>query len=213
MTVPAAAPAANPDPAPPAAPPAGAPPAAPPAAPAADPKPGDPPAAPASKDGQAPPAPKAPEKYALTAPEGGRIDAQVLEQIEASARAEGLSNEAAQQRVDAHAALIDAQATRFHEETTADAVYGGTHLDETTKLASAALDKIRPAGTPRGDAFRALLHRTGYANNLEVVSLLADLGKRWAEDGNAGGGGGGGDVKAAHEILYDAEAKKAAANS
>ena len=209
-TAAAAAPAAtNPDGTPvesPAAAP-GAPPAAEPkpAGAAPDPKPGDPPAAPkpASKDG-APAASKAPEKYALTVPEGGRIDDSVLAQIEASARAEGLSNEEAQQRVTDHNAVIEAQAARFYEETTADPVYGGAHLEETTKLAGLALDKLRPAGTPRGDAFRATLHRTGYANNLEVVSLLADLGKLMREDGSVGssGGSGGADTVPLANALY-----------
>lgn len=155
-------------------------------------KPGDKAAdTPAGKDGQAKPESKAPEKYALTTPDGGRIDAHTLAAIEATARAQGWTNEEAQQHVDAHAAAIDTQSAQFLEETTADPIYGGAQLEATTKLASAALDKLRPAGTPRGDALRALLHRSGYGNHLEVVSLLADLGKLMAEDSTIGIGTGG----------------------
>lgn len=135
---------------------------------------------PGSKDGA--PASKAPEKYDLTLPAGGRIDAQDLTAIETLARSQNWTNEEAQQRVNDHAAAIDAQSTQFLETTKADATYGGDKLPETLKHASAALDHFRPKGTAQGDAFRALLDKSGYGNHLAVVSLLADLGKAMAED-------------------------------
>jgi hypothetical protein len=157
---------------------------------------------PAGTEGTAEQKPKAPEKYALTIPAGNRLDPSDLPAIEALAREQDWSNEEAQQYVTDRIAAVDAQSEQFRGLTEADPVYGGAHLEATKKLAGAALDKLRPAGTPRGDAFRALLHRSGYGNHLEVVSLLADLGKAMAEDGTAGGSGGGG-TPAAHEILYD----------
>ena len=147
---------------------------------------------PAGKDDQAKPESKAPEKYTLTIPQGARLTSDDLTTIEAEARAADLSQEDAQAYVADVAAKVEAQSTAFRQVTEADPVYGGAHLDETTKHATRALDKLRPAGTPRGDALRALLHRSGYGNHLEVVSLLADLGKLMAEDGTAGGSGGGG---------------------
>jgi len=144
---------------------------------------------PASTDGQAPPESKAPAKYALTLPDGGRIDEHDLATIEAHARQQGLTNDEAQALVTPHADAINAQSARFTDETKTDAVYGGAQFDSTIKHANAALDILRPKGTPRGDAFRGLLAKSGYGNHLEVVSFLADLGKLMAEDGSYGAGG------------------------
>lgn len=125
---------------------------------------------------------KAPEKYALTLPAGGRIDASDLTAIETVARAQNWTNDEAQQRVNDHAAAIEAQSAQFLEQTQADPVYGGAHLPETLKHASAALDHFRPKGTPLGDALRGLLDKSGYGNHPAVISLFADLGKQMAED-------------------------------
>jgi hypothetical protein len=153
-------------------------------------KPGEQPAkTPAGKDDTATPESKVPEKYTLTLPDGGRIDDHDLATIEALARESNWSNEEAQARLEAHAEFIESHSQAFRTITESDPVYGGRHLEETTKFADAALNKIRPKGTPHGDAFRALLFKSGYDNNLEVVAFLADLGKSWAEDGTAGGGG------------------------
>lgn len=147
---------------------------------------------------------KAPEKYALTLPENGHLDAHDLTAIETIARQQGWTNEEAQQRVNDHAAAVAAQSAHFTEQTKADPVYGGAKLPDTLKHAGLALDKLRPAGTPRGDAFRALLDKSGYGNHPEVVSLLADLGSAMAEDKTTGahGGGGGGATKDAATTLY-----------
>jgi hypothetical protein len=160
---------------------------------------------PASKDDTAKPESKAPAKYTLTLPDGGRIDAHDLATIETLARAQGWSNEDAQARVNEHAAAIEAQTAQFLVDTTADTVYGGAQLDATLKHATAALDHFRPKGTPRGDAFRALLDKSGYGNHLEVVSLLADLGRLMAEDGTAGGSGGSGETRDAATLIYGAD--------
>lgn len=170
---------------------------------ATDPTPGEKPAEkPASKDGAPSEKPKAPEKYTLTLPDGGRLDQTDLDAIAKVAKAEGWSNEEAQARVLAHAAAIEAQSAHFLETTKADPVYGGAHLDESLKHASRALDTLRPKGDPRGDSFRTLLDKSGYGNHLEVVAFLADLGKLMAEDGTAGGSGGA-SPKHPAEILYD----------
>lgn len=148
---------------------------------------------------------KAPAKYALTLPENGHLDAHDLTAIETIARQQGWTNDEAQQRVNDHAAAVAAQSAHFTEQTKADPVYGGAKLPETLKHAGLALDKLRPVGTPRGDAFRALLDKSGYGNHPEVVSLLADLGSAMAEDrttGAHGGGGGGGATKDAATTLY-----------
>lgn len=189
---------------PPEPPPAGAPPPAtpPPVEPPATPPPATPPATPPPAE---PPAAKgAPETYALTLPENGHLDAHDLTAIETIARQQGWTNDEAQQRVNDHAAAVAAQSAHFTEQTKADPVYGGAKLPETLKHAGLALDKLRPVGTPRGDAFRALLDKSGYGSHPEVVSLLADLGSAMAEDKTTGahGGSGGGATTDAATLIY-----------
>lgn len=155
-----------------------------------------------SKDGKPAGTPKAPEKYELTLPEGGRLTANDLKGIEAVARAEGWTNEEAQARLNAHSEAIEAQSAAFLAETEADPTYGGEKLEETQRLARAVLEKVRPAGTPRGDALRGILNRSGYGNNLEVIAFLADLGKMMREDGHEQAPGGAAKTREAHEVLY-----------
>jgi hypothetical protein len=160
---------------------------------------------PAGKDGAPKEEPKAPEKYELTIPEGGELwlDAADLKQLETIARKEGLTNEAAQQFVTDHVAALAEQSQAFRAQVQADETYGGDRFPDTERHVRLVLDKVRPAGTPQGDAFRALLSKTGYGNKLEVVAFLADLGKTMAEDTPARGGGGpGGVTRDAATVLY-----------
>ena len=137
----------------------------------------------------------APEKYELTLPEGGRLDETDLKSLETVARSLGWTNEEAQQRLEEHADALVAQSERFLAETTQDPDYGGEKLETTQKLAKAALEKLRPAGTPRGDALRALLDKSGYGNHVAVISLLADIGKAMAEDAPLAGAAASGSAK------------------
>lgn len=149
--------------------------------------------------------PKPPEKYALTIPDDAKtwITTDDLKEIEVAAREAGWTNEQAQEAVEKHADRLIDQSAAFRAATEADETYGGDHLAETQRLAQSALDKLRPAGTPQGDAFRGLLGRSGYGNKLEVVAFLADLGKLMAEDSPAhAGGGGGAPKKDAASVLY-----------
>lgn len=149
--------------------------------------------------------PKPPEKYALTIPDDAKtwITTDDLKEIEVTARAAGWTNEQAQEAVEKHADRLIDQSAAFRAATEADETYGGDHLAETQRLAQSAIDKLRPAGTAQGDAFRGLLARSGYGNKLEVVSFLADLGKLMAEDSPAhAGGGGGAPKKDAAAVLY-----------
>ena len=150
---------------------------------------------------------KPPEQYVLTVPEGGRVLARDVARIETIAKANGWTNDQAQAALDGHAAEVDALNTAMQAETMADATYGGGHWPETQKLANSVLDKLRPAGTTRGDAFRSLLVTTGYGNSLEVISFLADLGKLMAEDRPAHAAGGGGGRKSDAEVLFGDAAK------
>ena len=134
-----------------------------------------------SKKADEPPAPKAPDKYELTIPEGGLVDSNDLARVEALAREHNLPNEAAQSMLETGNALMVEQAVAWRAELDADKTYGGEKYAETERLANLVLDKVRPAGTPRGDGIRKLLQR-GVGHNLEVVSFLADLGKMMKED-------------------------------
>lgn len=127
---------------------------------------------------------KVPEKYELAIPKDATdwLDAADLKTIESVARAKGWTQEEAQGALAEHAEQLVAQSKAFRAETEADKTYGGDHLAETQRLASLALDKVRPATTEQGKALRAMLAKTGYGNNLLVVSLLADLGKMMDED-------------------------------
>lgn len=149
---------------------------------------------------------KVPAKYELKVGKDAAtfIDDADLKTLEAFARDKGLTNEQAQILVDARATALLEQSVAFRAITEADPVYGGDKLAETERLAKLTLDKIRPAGTPRGEAFRKILAKTGYGNNLEIVSLLADLGKSLTEDepGGLGGSAAHGKTDAASK-LYD----------
>jgi len=145
--------------------------------------------------------PKAPEKYELKLPEGAVINARDVAMIETLAREADLDNVTAQQLLEQHAEVTGKQAATFIAELTADKKYGGEKLAETQQLANAVLDRVRPAGTPQGDAFRAFINRGGVNNSLEVASFLADLGRMTLEDGQVMGSAAKPDAKA-EDVLY-----------
>lgn len=131
---------------------------------------------------------KAPEKYALKVPEGSRVDPDDLAQLEQMAKTAGWSNDDAQAALEELHTHLDAQATRWLTETTADRTYGGEHLEESQRLAKLAINRLRPEGHARRESFLRFLNRGGAGNHLEVVAFLADLGKAMSEDAPARGG-------------------------
>jgi len=142
-----------------------------------------PPVEPAHKAEPVVPASKVPETYTLVVPEGSiHITAADLTKYEAIAREKGLSNEDAQAVIDDVHTNVAADTASMLVAAKADKDYGGAKWDETVTQAVTFLDKVRPKGTPRGDAFRDILDRTGYGNHIEVISLFADLGRMGAED-------------------------------
>jgi len=161
------------------------------------------PAEPAST-AETPAASKAPEKYALALPTGSEawLDASDIAAVEATAREAGLSNEEAQDALDRHADSMAARSAQFRAVVESDPVYGGANLQQTQQHARAFLDRVRPAGTPAGDEIRRLLAKTGYGNNLAIVSLFADTGKMMAEDTPVGGRTTVGTIDDAASKLY-----------
>jgi hypothetical protein len=166
-------------------------------------------AEPGTADAAAKAAAKPPEKYDLKVPKGAAayLDDADQKQLEAAYRKAGFTNDEAQAAFDNVLATLNAQAQRFLAETTADQTYGGDHLEETQRLAKAAIDRVRPVGHPRRDSFLAFLGKGGTGNHLEVVSFLADLGRKMGEDSpvhaRAAGGGSANadpDAKAAAKL-------------
>lgn len=146
----------------------------------------------------------APATYALVvSPESETwLDATDVKTLEGQAKTLGWSNEQAQRALEMTAQQRQADSRTFRASIEADPVYGGDHLAETQQHANLVLDRLRPAGTPDGDALRHLLTKTGYGNHPQVVGLLADLGKLMAEDQPAHGVPGRGAPRDAATVLY-----------
>lgn len=165
---------------------------------------------PAEPPAEAAPAPSIPESYDLAIPETAKtfLEEADLGPIKELARELKLDTKGAQALVDQHAEVLINASAAFRTATEADKDYGGPKLEETTLLSNLALDSVRPAGTPRGDALRRLLTRSGYGNHIEVVSFLADLGRMLREDQPVGGGRPGRSQKDAAEMLYGSTTPK-----
>lgn len=192
-----------------------------------DPKPVTPPAeAPKPGDGQPKPgeAPKAPvetpkpaaaapEKYTLVVPDTAKnwIDDKDLARVSALAKANDWTNAEAQEYVEQIADGAIEASTEMLTEFKANKTYGSTNAEETQRLANLALDKLRPATHELAAATRAMLLKTGYGNNLLVISLLADMGKQMAEDGGPLNTSRGAAIDAntpMHERIYGKEQPK-----
>lgn len=146
--------------------------------------------------------PKAPEKYSLKLPDGGRLDESDLKTVEELSRANDYTNDEAQAFLDEQANVIAKKSEEYAAVTKADKDYGGAQLEQTQKLARLVVDRIRPIGHPRREGFVKFINRGGAGNHIEVVSFLADLGKQMAEDVSMGGLGGGGGEKSTTQKLY-----------
>ena len=135
----------------------------------------------------------APEKYALTIPEGGAVDATDVAEIEKMAREHKLPNEAAQALLEQQNTYLIQRSEALAAQLEGDTDYGGAKLVETQRLARLAINAVRPEGHPRRAAFQRILDKSGYGNHVEVASFFADLGKKLAEDTPVSGSGGGED--------------------
>jgi hypothetical protein len=164
---------------------------------------------PANKEGAPPAQPKVPEKYEFVVPQGSEVffEASDLDAYAQIAKANELTQEEAQAMIEAEAANRQALVVAFGEQTKADPVYGGAKLVETQQLAKRVIDRVRPAGHARAEAFNKLLTKSGYGNHIEVVAFLADLGRLMSEDTAAGGSASTG-KRLTEEILYGGTAQK-----
>lgn len=138
------------------------------------------------------PASKVPERYDYVVPEEAKafVDPTMLEALAARAKAKGLTMEQAQEQleelIDERVAMSDA----FQQQTLADPTYGGDKLADTQRYAQAAIRHFRPQGHARAESFNKLLIQSGFGNNLDVISFLADVGKAMAEDSPGAGSSG-----------------------
>jgi hypothetical protein len=123
-----------------------------------------------------------PERYELTVPPNSLLDQSDLDAIAATAKAQKLTQEEAQQAVANYQADLTAQTDAFRRELEADPTIGGAHLATTQRDVARALDAFAPATTPDGQAARAFLNKTGLGNQVHLVRVLARIGKALGED-------------------------------
>lgn len=186
-----ATPPSTPDPKAPATPPAAS---APPATPPATPTP--------------PVAPVVPEKYNLTLPKDSPLDPKALARIEANAKAQGLSQEAAEKEL----ARENEAVSEFHnhqKETLkqaqstwvdagrADPEIGGEAFKQNVELAKRVVSRF---GT---DAFKSELEKTGLGNHPELLRVFTRIGKSMREDQLVIPSAQAGGNKSTEEILYN----------
>jgi len=118
----------------------------------------------------------------LTLPRESRLDTNDLTTFEQIARTADWTQEEAAHYLAEETKALDERAVRYYEETKADTDYGGEKLADVQRRVNLILDRYRPAGTPRGDALRRELRKTGYDNSIHFISLMADIAKDADED-------------------------------
>ena len=152
----------------------------------------------------------APDFTKLVVPDSGKefIDQLTIDTVVDFAKRSGWSLEDAQHAIDEQAQMLAKADAAYLSQLKADVDYGGDKLADTQKLAKSVIDLVRPEGHPRREAFLRTLNRAAAGNNIEVVSFLADLGKRAAEDSFSAGNTAnkGGDRDAA-SVLYGGTTK------
>lgn len=126
--------------------------------------------------------------YDLKMPDGVELKSEAVDELKATAKEFGLTQEQAQRIADLGvkqaqgfaAQLVEQQkslTTQWAEETTADKEIGGDKLPENLGVAKKALDSF---GTP---ALKTLLNQSGLGNHPEIVRFMVKAGKAISEDG------------------------------
>jgi hypothetical protein len=131
--------------------------------------------------------PAAPEKYEFKAPEGVKLDTDLLGELEGFAREKQMSQEDAQKLADmgvkmqqkfasTQAELLTQARAEWVGQSKADAEFGGDKLTENLAVAEKAIATL---GTP---ALAALLKDSGLGNHPEVIRFAFRAGKAISED-------------------------------
>lgn len=154
------------------------------------------------------PAPKAPEKYELTAPDGITLEPEVTGEFETIARSLDLTQEQAQQFAGLGVKLVQklgeqqlaahaSQVQQWLDDSKADKEFGGEHFDASIASARKGVERF---GTPQ---LKTLLDQTGLGNHPEVVRLFHRIGTAIAEDAFVNAPSGAGSHKSAASVLFD----------
>lgn len=166
-------------------------------------------ATPASKESKPADKPGAPDKYELKIPDGSRIDQAHVDKIVAHAKAQGLSQEAAQSLLNRDSEVLadhskgqleqlKVQSEAWKQEFLTDKETGGDKGVENSELAHRALAEWAPP------EFVEELEKTGLGNHPGLMKTFLRIGKAMS-DGRiirSKTPGGSGSKKSAEEILY-----------
>jgi len=158
-------------------------------------------------EGEAP-APKAPEKYELTTPEGFQLEPETTAEFETLARELDLSNEDANKLLPLGAKLAQKigeqqqaahveQVGKWLEASKTDKEFGGEKFDASVAVALQARDRF---ATPE---LKTLMDQTGLGNHPEIVRLFHRIGTAIADDSFVNAPSAGGSAKSTASILFD----------
>jgi hypothetical protein len=192
--------------------PAGDPPADPPADPPVDP---DATALGGDPEPKEPPQAAVPETYELTPPEGfEKLDPEAVAAATPVFKELNLTNEQANKLMPVagefakkiiaerdQQLLGEVAATRKNwlEEAKADPEVGGANWDTSLEAAAKALDTL---GFPKGSPLRNYLNESGAGNHVEMIRLMAKVGKAIGEDTDFVRGNQNSAVKKTDEELF-----------
>ena len=160
--------------------------------------------------------PVAPEKYDLKLPKDSPLDPAYVAKIEAEAKAEGLTNEQAQVRLErdnqAQAYFANQQQEQIKQqqkawvtEVESDKEIGGKDYKENIETAKRALDRFAD------DAFKKTLSESGLGNNPHMIRTFLRIGKMMADDKLVTEGKAGAtpaSKKSREEVFYPSMQKK-----
>lgn len=131
----------------------------------------------------------------FSAPEGVKLDTELVGDFKALAKDLGLGQEKAQEVVDLgvklqqkwqteQAQAIESAKTQWAEQSNSDKEFGGEKIAENLAVAKKALDTF---GT---DDLKQLLNDSGLGNHPEIIRAFYRAGKAISEDRFVGGGNG-----------------------
>jgi hypothetical protein len=131
------------------------------------------------------PAAQAPEKYEFKAPEGMKLDTDIVGEFEGIAKEFGLPQDKAQRLVDLGAKLAQKQGAQIQqtveatqaswlEASKSDKEFGGAKLQENLAIAKKALD-MNPE-------IRTLLNESKLGNHPEMIRWMYRVGQKLSED-------------------------------
>lgn len=160
-----------------------------------------------SKADETPATPAVPEKYELKLAEDSLLPKARVEQIEAYAKANGMTNEQAQALVDRESQAVDefhtqqqevlkAKAVEWVSDVKADKELGGEAFNQNVEAAKRALHRFG------NDQLKSMLDQSGLGNHPEFVRVFARIGKAMADDSFVKPGAQAGKQVRAADVLF-----------